>query len=223
MYVTFLFVNYFILFYFTLVLPCYLWFLSSLSLSLSLLSHLSLSHISSHLISSHTSLIFHTSLIHLSYISHTYLIHLSYISHTSLSHTSQLLKGVGSEGITIALLEKGHPGLRIGDRHDPLMAAFMNGTVEVFNLNINMNMNIWLICSHNNLKNNKQYHYSIYYSHTLSSKHTHTHTHKHTHIQINKNTYMQICKRARMCIFPCRVCLAARLELGSGGICLWTV
>ena len=31
-------------------------------------------------------------------------------------------------GITIALLKKGHPGLRIGNRHDPLTAAFMNGT-----------------------------------------------------------------------------------------------
>ena len=41
-----------------------------------------------------------------------------------------LLKGVGSEGITIALLKKSHPGLRIGDRHDPLAASFMNGTVE---------------------------------------------------------------------------------------------
>lgn len=41
-----------------------------------------------------------------------------------------LLKGLGKEGITIALLEKGHPGLRIGDRHDPVGAAFMNGTVE---------------------------------------------------------------------------------------------
>ena len=41
-----------------------------------------------------------------------------------------LLKGVGSEGITIALLKRGHPGMRIGNRHDPLTAAFMNGTVE---------------------------------------------------------------------------------------------
>lgn len=31
-----------------------------------------------------------------------------------------LLKDKGTEGITIALLKKGHPGLRIGDRHDPL-------------------------------------------------------------------------------------------------------
>ena len=38
---------------------------------------------------------------------------------------NQLLKGVGSEGITIALLKKGHPGLRIGDRHDPLSGSFM--------------------------------------------------------------------------------------------------
>ena len=40
------------------------------------------------------------------------------------------MKGSGAPGITIALLKKGHPGLRIGDRHDPLTAAFMNGTVE---------------------------------------------------------------------------------------------
>lgn len=38
-----------------------------------------------------------------------------------------LQQGVGSEGITIALLKKGHPGLRIGDRHDPLTSSFMNG------------------------------------------------------------------------------------------------
>jgi alkylation response protein AidB-like acyl-CoA dehydrogenase len=41
-----------------------------------------------------------------------------------------LLKGVGHEGITIALLQRDHPGLQLGPRHDPLMIAFMNGTVE---------------------------------------------------------------------------------------------
>eukprot|EP00595_Chromulina_sp_UTEXLB2642_P002442 CAMPEP_0196763690 /NCGR_PEP_ID=MMETSP1095-20130614/4520_1 /TAXON_ID=96789 ORGANISM="Chromulina nebulosa, Strain UTEXLB2642" /NCGR_SAMPLE_ID=MMETSP1095 /ASSEMBLY_ACC=CAM_ASM_000446 /LENGTH=720 /DNA_ID=CAMNT_0042117379 /DNA_START=201 /DNA_END=2363 /DNA_ORIENTATION=- len=41
-----------------------------------------------------------------------------------------LLKGVGHEGITIALLERDHPGLVMGKRHDPLVAAFMNGTVQ---------------------------------------------------------------------------------------------
>lgn len=41
-----------------------------------------------------------------------------------------LLKGTGHEGITIALLERDHPGLVIGRRHDPLVAAFMNGTVQ---------------------------------------------------------------------------------------------
>jgi len=41
-----------------------------------------------------------------------------------------LLQGVGNEGICVALLERDHPGLRIGDRHDPLTASFMNGTVE---------------------------------------------------------------------------------------------
>ena len=43
---------------------------------------------------------------------------------------NQLLKGLGGEGITIALLKKGHPGLVIGDRHDPLSGSFMNGTVQ---------------------------------------------------------------------------------------------
>eukprot|EP01139_Manchomonas_bermudensis_P006270 Amastigsp_a176810_23.p2 type:complete len:506 gc:universal Amastigsp_a176810_23:1-1518(+) len=33
-------------------------------------------------------------------------------------------------GITIVLLPRNHPGLVIGRRHDPLSAAFMNGTVE---------------------------------------------------------------------------------------------
>jgi len=48
----------------------------------------------------------------------------------NLKDPQGLLKGTGSEGITIALLKRGHPGMRIGDRHDPLAASFMNGTVE---------------------------------------------------------------------------------------------
>ncbi|CAN0187133.1 unnamed protein product, partial [Hapterophycus canaliculatus] len=36
----------------------------------------------------------------------------------------------GNEGITLCLLEMGHPGLRLGDRHDPSASSFMNGTVE---------------------------------------------------------------------------------------------
>lgn len=56
----------------------------------------------------------------------------------NLKDPNGLLKGVGSEGITIALLQKGHPGLRIGDRHDPLSGAFMNGTVEGENVFIPM-------------------------------------------------------------------------------------
>ena len=56
----------------------------------------------------------------------------------NLKDPNKLLNGVGAEGITIALLEKGHPGLRIGDRHDPLMASFMNGTVEGENVFIPM-------------------------------------------------------------------------------------
>jgi len=43
---------------------------------------------------------------------------------------AHLLKGKGEEGFTVALLERQHPGLRMGDRHMPLNAAFMNGTVE---------------------------------------------------------------------------------------------
>lgn len=57
----------------------------------------------------------------------------------NLKDPNNLLRGVGSEGITIALLQKGHPGLRIGDRHDPLNASFMNGTVEGENIFIPMN------------------------------------------------------------------------------------
>jgi len=47
----------------------------------------------------------------------------------NLKDPSGLLKGKGHEGITIALLERDHPGLEMGRRHDPLVAAFMNGTV----------------------------------------------------------------------------------------------
>jgi len=51
---------------------------------------------------------------------------------------NRLLKGVGNEGISIALLERDHPGLRVGNRHDPLSASFMNGTVEGENVFIPM-------------------------------------------------------------------------------------
>lgn len=47
-----------------------------------------------------------------------------------LKDPNHLLKGNGHEGITIALLERDHPGLEMGPRHDPLIAAFMNGTVK---------------------------------------------------------------------------------------------
>lgn len=47
----------------------------------------------------------------------------------SLKDPKGLLKGVGHEGITIALLERDHEGLHMGRRHDPLVASFMNGTV----------------------------------------------------------------------------------------------
>lgn len=48
----------------------------------------------------------------------------------NLSDPKGLLKGQGVEGFTVALLERGHPGLDMGKRHMPLNAAFMNGTVE---------------------------------------------------------------------------------------------
>eukprot|EP01097_Dermamoeba_algensis_P004695 TRINITY_DN3030_c0_g1_i1.p1 TRINITY_DN3030_c0_g1~~TRINITY_DN3030_c0_g1_i1.p1 ORF type:complete len:744 (-),score=221.45 TRINITY_DN3030_c0_g1_i1:134-2365(-) len=40
------------------------------------------------------------------------------------------LKGTGHEGITVCLLERSHPGLEMGPRHDPLTTSFMNGTVK---------------------------------------------------------------------------------------------
>lgn len=48
----------------------------------------------------------------------------------NLSDPNGLLKGEGVEGFTVALLERDHPGLKMGRRHMPLNAAFMNGTVE---------------------------------------------------------------------------------------------
>jgi alkylation response protein AidB-like acyl-CoA dehydrogenase len=48
----------------------------------------------------------------------------------NLSDPKGLLKNRGTEGFTVALLERNHPGLRMGPRHMPLNAAFMNGTVE---------------------------------------------------------------------------------------------
>lgn len=48
----------------------------------------------------------------------------------NLKDPEGLLKGQGDEGFTVALLERDHPGLRMGPRHYPLNAAFMNGTVE---------------------------------------------------------------------------------------------
>ena len=48
----------------------------------------------------------------------------------NLSDPNNLLKGNGEPGFTVALLERDHEGLRMGPRHIPLSAAFMNGTVE---------------------------------------------------------------------------------------------
>lgn len=47
-----------------------------------------------------------------------------------LQDPSGLLGGSGEQGFTVALLERGHEGLRMGPRHMPLNCAFMNGTVE---------------------------------------------------------------------------------------------
>jgi len=47
-----------------------------------------------------------------------------------LKDPNNLLGGAGSEGFTVALLERGHEGLEMGPRHMPLNASFMNGTVK---------------------------------------------------------------------------------------------
>lgn len=56
----------------------------------------------------------------------------------NLADPKGLLKGNGDEGFTVALLERDHPGLRMGPRHMPLNAAFMNGSVEGENVWIPM-------------------------------------------------------------------------------------
>lgn len=49
------------------------------------------------------------------------------------------LLGKGKEpGITLALLGRDHPGLKIGDRHDPMGAAFMNGTIQAQNMFVDL-------------------------------------------------------------------------------------
>lgn len=58
----------------------------------------------------------------------------------NLSDPNGLLQGNGEEGFTVALLERNHPGLRMGPRHMPLNAAFMNGTVEGEDVWIPMSM-----------------------------------------------------------------------------------
>jgi alkylation response protein AidB-like acyl-CoA dehydrogenase len=58
----------------------------------------------------------------------------------NLADPKGLLKGKGGEGFTVALLERDHPGLRMGPRHMPLNAAFMNGTVEGEDVFIPMSM-----------------------------------------------------------------------------------
>lgn len=58
----------------------------------------------------------------------------------NLADPDNLLKGRGNSGFTVALLERHHPGLNMGDRHMPLNAAFMNGTVE--------GEDVWIPMSH---------------------------------------------------------------------------
>jgi len=48
----------------------------------------------------------------------------------NLKDPKGLLREQGSEGFTVALLERGHEGLNMGPRHMPLNSAFMNGTVQ---------------------------------------------------------------------------------------------
>jgi len=47
-----------------------------------------------------------------------------------VSDPDKLLRDCGDEGFTVALLERDHPGLKMGPRHMPLNASFMNGTVK---------------------------------------------------------------------------------------------
>ena len=65
----------------------------------------------------------------------------------NLKDPNMLLRGVGSEGISIALLERDHPGLKMGKRHDPLMASFMNGTVQGTDVFIPMDKIVGMKCN----------------------------------------------------------------------------
>lgn len=47
-----------------------------------------------------------------------------------VSDPDGLLQGKGHEGITVALLERNHPGLNMGKRHDTLSVPFLNGPVS---------------------------------------------------------------------------------------------
>lgn len=53
------------------------------------------------------------------------------LSTVSEQDPDNLLKGNGNEGITVCLLERGHPGLRLGDRHDPSASRY-GGTHRMF-------------------------------------------------------------------------------------------
>lgn len=51
-----------------------------------------------------------------------------------LEDPSHLLSEETHRGITLCLLERDHPGLTIGHRHIPLDQAFMNGTIESYDM-----------------------------------------------------------------------------------------
>ncbi len=57
-----------------------------------------------------------------------------------LRDPNNLLNGIGKAGITMAMLERDHEGLIMGDRHDPLSSALLNGTVVGENVFIPMNL-----------------------------------------------------------------------------------
>lgn len=46
-----------------------------------------------------------------------------------LSDPEQLLQGQGKPGITLCLIPHDHPGVEIGDRHNPMGVPFMNGPI----------------------------------------------------------------------------------------------
>ncbi len=51
-----------------------------------------------------------------------------------LQDPDHLLSDITDRGITLCLIERGHAGLNIGNRHIPLDQAFLNGTIEAHEL-----------------------------------------------------------------------------------------